>query len=72
MKYYVSDLESVESVKEYLGMSLCGSGFYSEIMETTENMFYIVIRKEDLHLLSDEQMAHVFDSVKPKEQEIEA
>lgn len=71
MKYFIGTEDECIALNAFLSNTYFNGRNYSGVYEAADGSFYILVREEDLHLLSDEQMAHVFDNVNPKEQEIE-
>ena len=66
MKYYVGTESECVALNIELSNEYFGGWNYGHAMETIDGDFYLIIRKEDLHLLSIEQMSHVVDIVVPK------
>lgn len=66
MKYYIGiELECV-ALNSELSNAHFGGWNYGHVYETTDGCFFLAIREEDLHLLTDEQISHVVDSVTQK------
>ena len=72
MKYFIGTESECISLNLFISNTYFNGWNYSAVYEAADGSFYILVREEDLHLLSDEQMAHVFDNVNPKEMEQQA
>ena len=70
MKYFIGTEAKYITINLFISNTYFNGWNYSGVYEAADGSFYILVREEDLHLFSDEQMAHVLDSVVPKEMEI--
>ena len=66
MRYYIGTEAECNALNSELSNTHFGGWNYGNVMETIDGDFYLMIREEDLHLLSDEQMMNVVDNVEPK------